>query len=112
MPTGVLRVAACSLGMGSFKPVRTTYGFCKVCMWATCCRSLQKYWCASANSFKHQLQRDSTDLLASHAVPGCDTVSLFARYGKETAWKAFKQINQPLTSLGSDELTDETLSSI
>ena len=61
--------------------------------------------------FKHQLPRDLT-LRAFHAVTGCDTVSQFAGHGKVTAWKAFKQNNQLLTSLGCGELTEETHSAV
>ena len=48
---------------------------------------------------KLQPPRDST-LPAFHVVTGCDTVSQFAGHGKVTAWKAFKQNSQLLTSLG------------
>ena len=43
--------------------------------------------------FKHQLTRDSI-LPAFYAVTGSDTVSQFARHGKVTAWKTWKQNNQ------------------
>ena len=60
---------------------------------------------------KHQLPRDSTLIPAFHAVTGCDIVSQFAGHGKVTAWKAFKQNSQLLTSLASGELTEEIISS-
>ena len=52
--------------------------------------------------FKHQLPRDSTYLLF-HVVTGCETVSQFAGHCKVTAWKAFKQNSQLLTSLGCEQ---------
>ena len=51
-------------------------------------------------------------LPAFHAVTGCDTVSQFAGIGKVTAWKAFKENSQLLVSLGSGDLTEETLNSV
>ena len=60
---------------------------------------------------KHQLPRDST-LPAFHAVTGCDIDNQFAEPGKVTAWKAFKQNSQMLTSLSFGELTEETLCSV
>ena len=61
--------------------------------------------------FKHQLPRDSA-LHDFHAVTGCDAVSQFAGHSRVTEWKALKQNNQLLISLGCDELTAETLNFI
>ena len=61
--------------------------------------------------FKHQLPRDPT-LPAFHVVTGCDTVNQFAGPGKVTVCKAFKLINQLLTSLGCGELTEESHSAV
>jgi hypothetical protein len=45
------------------------------------------------------------NMIAFHAMTGCDTVSQFAGKGKKTAWKVFTKEPETLSKLGSMELT-------
>jgi hypothetical protein len=50
------------------------------------------------------------NIIAFHAITGCDTTSQFKGKGKKTAWKIFLKCPQLLNLLGSKELSPEVIS--
>ncbi len=53
-----------------------------------------------------------SNLLAFHAVTGCDTTSQFAGHGKRTAWKTFLTHPQLLDELGRTPLNDGVVKAV
>ena len=51
------------------------------------------------------------DLLAFHALTGCDTTSYIANHTKRSSWKIFKEHHGLLNKLGIGELTEATIKS-
>ena len=53
----------------------------------------------------------ASSLLASHALPWCDTTSYIGNHTKRSSWNIFKEHHGLLKNLGIGELTDDTVQS-
>ena len=73
-------------------------------------------WLSTGSSSKHpfipvhSISLDDTtakNIIAFHAMTGCDTVSQFAGKGKKTAWKVFQEMPDSLRLLGASTVSPE-----